>query len=690
MLTSDLPSLLIGATRLSRVEETLSTEWLVTNGLGGYASSTILGMNTRKYHGLLVAATEPPLGRRVLLAKLNESLVSPSLGRLSLTANEFPSGLDGEGLRWLQGFSLSPFPSFTYDARGVALSKSIALAQGENLAVIRYEAVNLRDEQVTLEVCPLTSRRGIYEVHDSERSAWAYEQHAFDRGLVAGFPDLNLYLTVAADTGTFSSREAAWVKRLRYRTDEARGDSFLDDYYMPGCFRIALQAGERKLLHLIASASRSEKEAWQAAENLPNLEAVWDREVERRRKIVSASRELWPGGDWARWLALAADAFLVQGSPGRRASIIAGYHWFGDWGRDTLISLPGLTLVTGRFDEAEQILLAYGAHEKNGLIPSFFGEGPDAAPSYNSVDASLWYVNAVLQYLKYTGKLGFVREQLWPVLRSIVDRYAAGTDYSIHVDMDGLVRHGPRLTWMDAAVGGAAVTPREGKAVEIQALWYNALRTMAVLSKALNENPSEYEARAEAAARSFRVAFWNEEARSLYDVVTDGSRDSSVRPNQVLAVSLDYSMLDESMAESVVRFLWCRLWTRYGLRTLSTEDGRYRGVCRGSQRERDLAYHNGSIWPWLTGHFAKAFLKTRRYEPSWREYAYRGFLQPLLEEQLYEAGLGFIGEVFDGDPPHAAGGCIAQAWSTAEPLRAYVEDILYRRPRFEDPETWRP
>ncbi|MEM2904273.1 MAG: amylo-alpha-1,6-glucosidase [Candidatus Bathyarchaeia archaeon] len=368
--------------------------------------------------------------------------------------------------------------------------------------------------------------------------------------------------------------------------------------------------------------------------------------------------------------------------------MIAGYHWFGDWGRDTFISLPGLTLVTGRFGDAEQVLVAFAAHERNGLIPNFFGEGPGGEASYNSVDASLWYVDAVLQYVKYTGNLSFVRAHLWPVLKSIVEHYLKGTDYGIRVDTDGLVRHGPGLTWMDASVGGVPVTPREGKAVEVQALWYNALRTMALLSEVFGENPSSYLSEAETAARSFKAAFWNGATGSLFDVVVDGYRDASIRPNQILAVSLDHSLLDDSMAGQVVRLVQTRLWAAYGLRTLSPGDPRYRGVCRGDQRERDLAYHNGTVWPWLAGPLVKAFLKTWGYEKHRRCLAYRSFLQPLLEEQPYQAGLGFVSEIFDGDYPHKAGGCIAQAWSIAEPLRAYVEDILYRRPPFEDPSTW--
>jgi len=684
----ELPSLLIGPSQLSGVEEALSTEWLVTNGLGGYASSTILGVNTRKYHGLLVAAIDPPLGRRVLLAKLDEVMVSPSGGRTRLATNDSMSGLDNEGLRSLRSFSLSPFPSFMYDVDGVSLLKTITLAEGENLVLVRYEAVNLRDESVLLEISPLTSYRGIYTVLNSERSPWAYDQQVFDRGFAAHLRDLTLYFAMASDAAEFSRLGGAWVRRLRYRTDEARGDSYLDDCYVPGHFGIHLKAGESRLFHLLASASRSKLDAWKAAENAANPERIWERELGRRRDILRASGELWPEGDWSKWLVLSVDAFIVRGGAACGKSVIAGYHWFGDWGRDTFISLPGLALVTGRFNDAEQILLAYGAHEKDGLIPSFFAEALDMAASYESVDTSLWYVNAVLEYVKYTGNLAFVRKHLWPVLRSIIDHYSAGTQYGIHVDADGLVHHGPRLTWMDAAVNGVPVTPREGKAIEVQALWYNALKTMALLSKALGEDASEYELRAEAAAKSFRATFWNEETGSLFDMVANGSRDSSVRPNQILAVSLDHGMLDSSMAESVVCFVWRKLWATYGLRTLSAEDPKYRGVCRGNQRERDLAYHNGTIWPWLAGPFVKAFLKTKRYEKPWREFAYRSFLQPLLEEQPYQAGLGFISEIFDGDYPHTAGGCIAQAWSTAEPLRAYVEDILYKRPRFEDPSTW--
>lgn len=687
-MTPELPSLFLGPAELSSVENALSKEWLIANGLGGYASSTILGVNTRKYHGLLVGAADPPLGRRVLLAKLDDALIGSESGKANLAANEFTRDSTMEGLRSLRSFSLCPFPTYTYEADGVWLSKGIALVYGSNVTLVRYEAVNLRSEDVLLEISPLVTCRSIFTLVDSERSHLAWRQQAFQRGWSAQFADVDLWFAVASDGAEFSSADGAWVKGLRYRTDEARGDSHIDDCYTPGFFTASLSPGESKLFHILACASESQREVDAVVGGTFKADEAWELELARRRGIVKACTDRWARGDWAKWLALAADAFIVRRARTHGSSVIAGYHWFGDWGRDTLISLPGLLLVTGRYCDAERVLLAYGAHEKDGLIPNFFAEAPAASVTYNSVDASLWYIDATLQYVKYTGNLAFVRENLWPGLASIIEHYSAGTQYGIHMDKDGLICHGPRLTWMDAAIEGLPVTSREGKAVEIQALWYNALSSMALLARGIGEDPSEYEDMAGLVARSFREAFWNQKTRSLYDVVEGDSTDARARPNQILAASLDYSMLEPSMTESVVRFVWRELWTVYGLRTLCPGDPAYRGACRGSQRERDLAYHNGTIWPWLTGPFVRAFLRTKRHDGHWRNFAYSTFLRPLLEHGPYQMGLGFIAEAFDGDPPHRPGGCIAQAWSTAEPLRAYVEDVLARRPPFANASTW--
>jgi len=380
---------------------------------------------------------------------------------------------------------------------------------------------------------------------------------------------------------------------------------------------------------------------------------------------------------------LAADAFAVKSIKGGK-SVIAGYHWFESWGRDTFISLPGLMLVTGRFDDASSVLRNFSGHLRRGLVPNFLNDQSGEA-SYNTVDASLWFVNAVLQYVKYTGDFAFVRKVLWESLLDIVESQLKGTDFGIHMDHDGLLAHGSRLTWMDAETDGKPATPREGKAVEIQALWYNALRTMQVLGSKFGERKLEeaYEALADRVQASFQEKFWNAERSCLFDVVAEAGSDASLRPNQIIAGALDFTILDRARNVKIVDAVERELLTPCGLRTLERSDRQYRGFYVGDRQIRDQAYHNGTVWPWLLGPFTAAFLKAKGYTRQNINYALNRFVFPLFTRQIAEGGLGTVNEIFDGDFPHTPRGCISQAWSVAEPLRAYVEDLSGVRPKYE-------
>jgi predicted glycogen debranching enzyme len=351
-----------------------------------------------------------------------------------------------------------------------------------------------------------------------------------------------------------------------------------------------------------------------------------------------------------------------------------------------LISLPGLTLVTGRFDDAREILLTFKRYCEKGIIPNRFPDSIGDKPEYNTVDASLWYFNAVLQFLKYTGDLEFVRRELWDTLQSIIEHHVKGTMYNIHVDGDGLVAHGPQLTWMDAMVGNQAVTPRDGKAVEIQALWYNASKIMELLARHFDQasDAEKYAFIAEKAKKSFVEKFWDNERGYLADVVNNNGKDLSLRPNQIVAVTLDFSMLDQAKNMSIIDIVWKKLWGKYGCRTLDRLAPLYIGRYEGDWARRNRTYHNGTVWAWLTGPFITSFLKVHSYEKDWRDFAFKNFLQPLFQQEVLQAGLGTISEIFDGDEPHLPKGCISQAWSVAEPLRAFVEDVLLKRPFYEE------
>jgi len=444
-----------------------------------------------------------------------------------------------------------------------------------------------------------------------------------------------------------------------------------------------VKAEKREELAITAVADENSENARRILGEMPrtmyDAENLFEREVERRENLLTKFHELHekiPANEWLNWIILATDTFIVNTN---QKSAIAGYHWFEVWGRDTFVSLPGLMLVTGRFEDARKTFLVFKKHCKDGLIPNFISDQA-RQPAYNAVDATLWYVNAVLQYLKYTGDFKFVQERLWETLEAIVEGCMEGTAFNIRVESDGLLSHGPQLTWMDTAA-----TLRDGKAVEVQALWYNALKIMELLAIRFKEKDEaeKYAQTAEKARKSFVEKFWNPEKNCLFDVVSDHGRDASLRPNQIFAVALDFTMLDDAKNEKAVDAVHRELLTPYGLRTLTRNDLRYVGVYAGDRRSRDKAYHNGTVWPWLLGPFTTAYLKAKGYAEQRREYALKNFLLPLFTEQIFKSGLGTISEIFDGDSPHVSRGCIAQAWSIAEPFRAYIEDVMQARPKYE-------
>lgn len=684
-----LPTISLGTEILSRFEQAIQKEWLVTNGSGGYASSTVLGVNTRKYHGLLVGAFHPPGDRRVCLAKLDEELeVGSSV--FPLGANEFQTGIFPKGYLLLREFSVSPFPRFVYEAQGVEVQKTIFMPHEKNVAMALYRILNRSGVDAKLSVFPLVNWRRFHSVTDRWKDAIdiVFKHDSKEVQINVRDPQSSLILSVLNGHYRFAEK---WMERLLFREEVARGESCLDGCLQPGHFEVSVKANRNQELAIIAVADQNAETARKVMNEMPvssyDMEALYEDEVRRSERFLTRfyeeHREIMES-DWLSWLVSATDAFVVSGSSVDQRSIIAGYFWFEAWGRDTFVSLPGLLLVTGRFEDARKVFLDFKKHCKQGLIPNFIPES-DGEPAYNSVDATLWFVNAVLQYLKYTGDSRFVQEQLWETLKAIVENLVKGTMFNIHADNDGLLAHGAQLTWMDAAVDGQPATPRAGKAVEVQALWYNALKVAELLARRFGTSgeAERYAVLAERAKKSFVEKFWNQESNCLFDVVGENSRDGSIRPNQILAVSLDFAMLDVAKNEKIVDVVQRELLTPFGLRTLARNDPRYMGVYVGDRGKRDKAYHNGTVWPWLLGSFVTAFLKTKGYVEFRREHAWKNFLSPLLTKQVYEAGLGSLNEIFDGELPHTPRGCIAQAWSVAEPLRAYVEDIMMVRPKLE-------
>jgi len=687
-----LPSINLDKETLSNFDDAIRKEWIITNGLGGYASSTILGINTRKYHGLLVAAFHPPGDRQVCLAKLDEE-VNVGNNVYPLGANEFQNGIFPRGYMFLKEFSLSPFPKYTYAVEGVEVQKTIFMPYGKNAVITIYKVLNRSGFDVKIRIFPLINWRHFHLVTDRWKISWEFVQKREDRGVDIRFGVPRSTLMMTTTRGHYLAT-GKWIEKVYYREEAKRGESCLDDCYQLGYFEVNVKANENGKFAITAVADRNNDYAQKVLAEMPvtvyDIEALYERGMRRHENLLTTfygEHEGAQAKDWLNWIILATDKFIVKGINTKQKSVIAGYPWFGTWGRDTFISLPGLMLVTGRFEDARQVFLTFKNHCKQGLIPNFLPDQAEQAeqPAYNTVDATLWYMNAVLQYIKYTYDFRFVQEQLWETLKTIIKNYTRGTAFSIHVDSDGLLRHGSQLTWMDAAIDGQPVTPRTGKAVEVQALWYNTLKIMELLAnKFKEENKAEkYAQMSEKARKSFVEKFWNSEKSCLFDVVNEYDKDDSLRPNQVIAVALDFTMLDDAKNEKIVDVVHHELLTPYGLRTLARNDAGYVGVYAGDRRSRDKAYHNGTVWPWLLGPFTTAFLKTKSHAEYKREYALKNFLTPLFSKKSFEAGLGTISEIFDGEPPHTPRGCVAQAWSVAEPFRAYVEDILQVRPKHE-------
>jgi predicted glycogen debranching enzyme len=453
---------------------------------------------------------------------------------------------------------------------------------------------------------------------------------------------------------------------MYYPREEERGENPLEDHFCPGYFEVLLEPGEVKEFSFCASIEDLSPVYCHSGPDL------LEKERERLNRLLDASGL---PDDFSRRLALSADSFIVRRRSTGAKSIIAGYHWFNDWGRDTMIALPGLTLATGRYADAREILKTFARYCREGLIPNMF---PDAMgePLYNSVDASLWFFNAVHKYLQYTGDTAFVLKEIYPVLKDIAGWYIKGTRFNIKMDEDGLILAGApemQLTWMDAKVDGWVVTPRQGKPVEISALWYNALVILEGLASVAGE-AFPHRGLSQKIKKSFEEKFWCREGGYLYDVIDGEKADAGFRPNQVIALALPHSPVDPQRAGIILGRVWQELYATYGLRSLSYYDPAYRGVYGGDRLSRDGAYHQGTAWSWLMGPFITAYRKAHRYSAASRKQA-EYFISP-FKDHLASHGLGHISEIFDGNDPVVPRGCIAQAWGTAELLRAYVEDVL--------------
>ena len=661
----------------ARYEPLLTREWLVTNGLGGYASGTVAGVTTRRYHGLLIAALPNPLGRCMLLNHLLEQIRVPDGDTLCLGGEEFADGsLTVPGGQYLTEFRLeSGLPVWRYEFHGFVVEKDVVLAYMQNTVYIRYRVL-AGEGKLRLKVRP-----GVhFRHHDgpvSDVPPRPYTLTAIDNRLElsapGNLPPLRMWLHGARASFTMEGKK---LPEILYRDEASRGYQARGDLWSPGHFRVDL--GRDASAAIVAST-----ETWEAVFAM-SPDNAWAAECERRRRLLFSAEPAARSGVAGK-LALAADQFLVTPS-GRvedearaRAAgdelrtVIAGYHWFTDWGRDTMISLEGLTLITGRAAEAKYVLRTFSYYIRDGLIPNLIPEGKQDG-LYNTADATLWFFHAIARYLDYTGDRETLR-LLIPQLQDIVELHLRGTRFGIHVDpRDGLLSQGAegyQLTWMDAKVGAWVVTPRRGKAVEINALWYNAL---CLLEQWVREEQGDAQAcpYAEHACRareSFQKRFWYATGGYLYDIV-DGEQgdDPACRPNQIFAISLPYPILDQQRWQPVLEVVRQRLLTPVGLRSLAPGSPDYKPTYYGDIQARDAAYHQGTVWAWLIGPFVDAWLKA--HPGDFRQA--RQFLEGFVRH-LSEACIGSVSEIFDAEPPYTPRGCIAQAWSVAEVLRAWVK-----------------
>lgn len=643
-------------------------EWVLTNGIGGYAGSSVTGAHARKHHGYLIASLHPPVERFVILSKINECLIRSS-GKKDFTVEQYLAG-DGstayrEGIEYLNSFTYDGLVHFTTKAPEFTMTKTLAFEHGKNTIAVSYDIQN-DGEAATLVLTPLFNYRVHHDAStvDTLKFDTTYEQPE-----IRLVPQQNKDVTIRlfTDDGTVVPCEEKYTTGMQLQKELDVESDALDDNYTPYQIEFPLDAGCRKKISIVCTIEDTyEKDAFAtAAAEMARFNAL--------EKKAGYHDEL------AETLTIAADHFLAYRQSTGLMTVLAGLPWFTDWGRDTMIALTGLTLSTGRYQDARDILTTFARYVHHGMVPNMF---PDegTAPLYNTADASMWYFYAVGKYLDYTGTpedYAFVQETIYPKLKEIIAAYEHGTDFSIYMEEDGLIHAGSGLdqvTWMDVRVGDWVATPRHGKPVEINALWYHALCLMEEWATRFGEDGSHYAALAAHAKESFAKEFWNEKDGCLYDVVDGLEGDATLRPNQIYAVSLPHRMLDADKEKKIVDKVYEKLYAKTGLRSLSPDDKEYHPTYEGCLDKRDHAYHQGTSWGFLLGGFLTAYVHV--YGTSKEVITQVDAMLDATREQFYHGCIGSIAEIFDGDEPHTSRGCYAQAWSVGEILRAYTEDIL--------------
>lgn len=677
----------------------IKKEWALTNGIGGYAGSSLIGAHNRTHQGYLIASLHAPIERYLVFSKINEavsaggkhlsfetsqhlapeasdsklhavtSAAGPAAGETSDTAKNV---VYTQGQQYLTDFIYDGNVHYHYETEAFSFSRHIALKRNANVCAVAYE-LHAGDADAVFTLTPLFNYREHSE--SSTVDTLCFETSCTEHSLKL-IPQRNQALSICftASEGTFQKRTDCYDINMQLQTEVELETDGLDCHYCPYDLTIHVPANSTKKVSILCSVD--------PADSLPEkIDSSSAFTILEQNAAYYASLLDTAGytDEFANQLVLACDQFLTYRESTKMMTVLAGLPWFTDWGRDTMIAFTGLTLCTKRFREAEEILLTFAQYIHNGIVPNMFPDD-NMPPLYNTVDASLWYFYAVYQYLSYhptDDAYTFVREKIYPHLKEIISAYEHGTDFSIYMEEDGLIHAGSgldQITWMDVRVGDWVATPRHGKPVEINALWYNALKIMETLGTHFGEDVSCYTTRAAQVHDSFNQKFWDEAHQCLFDVI-DGDPDDHIRPNQIYAVSLPFSLLSEEKEKFVVDFVEKELFIGCGLRSLVRNHPDYHSIYCGSLPKRDAAYHQGTAWGFLLGGFFSAYMKVNRHSKESARKAL-AMLAPIREHLRGSGCIGSISEIFDGDAPHNPRGCYAQAWSVGEVLRAYCEDIL--------------
>ena len=656
-------------------KEGIKREWAVTNGIGGYAGSSMIGAHSRTHQGYLIASLHAPIERYLVFSKINETATVGTSTVSFETSQHCASGktVYTEGQKFLTSFIYDGSVHYTYETDNFSFEKHITLKRNANVCAVAYE-LTAGDSDCTFTLTPLFNYREHSE--SSTPDTLKFETFTEDRTFYL-VPEKNKDIAIRFQTseGTFSERETVYDVDMQLQIEVDLETDGLDCHYCPVDLSIAVPANTTKKVSILCSIGDvNERPApVSATEAFSILE-------ENARCHAELFEKAGYHDSFANQLVLASDQFLTYRESTKMMTVLAGLPWFTDWGRDTMIAFTGLTLCTKRFKEAEEILLTFARYIRHGIVPNMFPDD-NMPPLYNTVDASLWYFYAVYQYLHYNPAAeaeAFVKEQIFPHLKEIISAYEKGTDFSIYMEDDGLIHAGSgldQITWMDVRVGDWVATPRHGKPVEINALWYNALRIMESLCEKFDEDASAYRTRANQVKESFNAKFWDSSNQCLFDVVDGDEPDDHIRPNQIYAVSLPFSLLPEEQEKAVVALVEKELFVGCGLRSLAPDHPDYHGIYCGALAKRDAAYHQGTAWGFLLGGFFSAYMKVNHHSSSAAENAVH-MLEPVRKHLSDSGCIGSISEIFDGDTPHNPRGCYAQAWSVGEVLRCYCEDIL--------------